>query len=52
MFIKRFISGGQLNAPWGIAKAPENFFGEGMSVSSDSPVYLVGNFWGWPYKCI
>ena len=37
---KRFISGGQLNAPWGIAKAPASFWG-------DEPIanrILVGNF--------
>jgi uncharacterized protein (TIGR03118 family) len=39
--VKRFISNGQLNAPWGIAKAPPGFWGEG---SSTSDVYLVGNF--------
>ncbi len=39
--VKRFISKGQLNAPWGIAKAPASFWGEG---SSTSDVYLVGNF--------
>lgn len=39
--MKRFISNGQLNAPWGIAKAPMGFWGEG---SSTSDVYLVGNF--------
>ena len=39
--VKRFISRGQLNAPWGIAKAPPGFWGEG---SSTSDVYLVGNF--------
>jgi uncharacterized protein (TIGR03118 family) len=41
-FVKRFISRGQLNAPWGIAKAPAGFWGEG----TDNPenVILVGNF--------
>ena len=40
-FSRRFISSGQLNAPWGIAKAPTGFWGEG---SSTSDVFLVGNF--------
>jgi len=40
-FVKRFISNGQLNAPWGIAKAPAGFWGEG---SENINVFLVGNF--------
>ena len=37
---RRFTSRGQLNAPWGVAKAPASFFGEeGMS-----NIILVGNF--------
>ena len=39
--VKRFISNGQLNAPWGIAKAPAGFWGEG---SNNTNVFLVGNF--------
>jgi len=39
--MRRFISRGQLNAPWGVAKAPAGFWGEG---SSTSDVFLVGNF--------
>ena len=39
--MRRFISRGQLNAPWGVAKAPVGFWGEG---SSTSDVFLVGNF--------
>ena len=39
--LRRFISRGQLNAPWGIAKAPLGFWGEG---NSNSDVYLIGNF--------
>jgi len=38
--VKRFVSRGQLNAPWGIAKAPGSFWG-------DEPIdgrILVGNF--------
>lgn len=42
-FVKRFISKGQLNAPWGIAQASAGFFGDG-SVSPNTPVTLVGNF--------
>ena len=40
IFYKRFASRGQLNAPWGVAKAPQNFF------NSDLPqnTILVGNF--------
>ena len=38
--IKRFVSKGQLNAPWGVAKAPASFWGDG----SISNVILVGNF--------
>jgi uncharacterized protein (TIGR03118 family) len=39
-FIKRFASRGQLNAPWGIAKAPDSFWGDGSMTN----VILVGNF--------
>jgi uncharacterized protein (TIGR03118 family) len=39
-FIKRFASRGQLNAPWGIAKAPDSFWGDGTMTN----VILVGNF--------
>lgn len=39
--VKRFLSNGQLNAPWGIAKAPQGFWGEG---SNNTNVFLVGNF--------
>jgi uncharacterized protein (TIGR03118 family) len=39
-FMSRFVSRGQLNAPWGIAKAPAAFWGDdGMPGS-----ILVGNF--------
>ena len=41
-FVSRFTSRGQLNAPWGIAKAPATFWGEGSSNPAD--VILVGNF--------
>ncbi len=40
-FINRFISQGQLNAPWGIAKAPAGFFG---SQPGNENIFLVGNF--------
>jgi len=39
-FVKRFVSNGQLNAPWGVALAPAGFWGNG----SDQNVILVGNF--------
>jgi len=38
--MKRFTSRGQLNAPWGIAKAPTGFWG-GANMSN---IILVGNF--------
>lgn len=38
-FIQRFVSNGQLNAPWGIAMAPAGF----LSPESQ-PVILIGNF--------
>jgi uncharacterized protein (TIGR03118 family) len=38
--VRRFVSGGQLNAPWGVAKAPMGFFD-----STDTQgMILVGNF--------
>jgi len=40
-FLKRFISQGQLNAPWGIAKAPLGFWGDG---TDNEDIFLVGNF--------
>ncbi len=40
-FIKRFISAGQLNAPWGITKAPAGFWGEDTDTQD---ILLVGNF--------
>lgn len=39
--MKRFISRGQLNAPWGVAKAPTGFWGEGSETTN---AILVGNF--------
>jgi uncharacterized protein (TIGR03118 family) len=41
-FVKRFISNGQLNSPWGIAKAPAGFYGS--QFGSIANTYLVGNF--------
>lgn len=40
-FVKRFVSNGQLNAPWGIAWAPAGFFGTDENAQ---PAILVGNF--------
>jgi uncharacterized protein (TIGR03118 family) len=36
--VKRFVSKGQLNAPWGVAMAPASFLG------SSEPAILIGNF--------
>ena len=41
-FIKRFLSRGDLNSPWGIAKAPTNFFGDDNK--DPEPKILIGNF--------
>lgn len=41
-FVKRFISNGELNSPWGIAKAPNSFFGADSTALSNT--ILVGNF--------
>ena len=41
-FVKRFVSNGQLNAPWGITKAPDSFFGSGAAGTNST--VLVGNF--------
>ena len=38
--VKRFASKGQLNAPWGVAKAPASFWGDGGA----SNIFLIGNF--------
>jgi uncharacterized protein (TIGR03118 family) len=40
-FVKRFVSRVQLNAPWGIAKAPEGFWGANSGIDG---VILIGNF--------
>jgi uncharacterized protein (TIGR03118 family) len=42
-FVKRFVSEGQLDAPWGIAKAPATFF-EDDGDDDHEDVLLVGNF--------
>jgi uncharacterized protein (TIGR03118 family) len=39
--VKRFISRGQLNAPWGVAKTRPGFFGDDADAQS---AILVGNF--------
>ena len=40
--VKRFVSAGQLNSPWGIAKAPSTFFGD--DADGDQGIILIGNF--------
>ena len=40
-FVKRFVTFGQLNAPWGVAKPPAGFWGDG---SNAQDVILIGNF--------
>lgn len=40
-FEKRFVSGGALNAPWGVAAAPPEFWGTDFDVAN---AVLVGNF--------
>jgi len=40
-FLRRFISQGQLNAPWGITKAPAGFWGDS---TDNKDIFLVGNF--------
>ena len=40
-FVKRFASGGKLNAPWGIVEAPAGFWGSGSQLTN---MILVGNF--------
>lgn len=53
-FVKRFASRGALNAPWGVAAAPDSFFvdtedadlmkGGGHDDELNGPVVLIGNF--------
>ena len=40
--VQRLVSGGQLNSPWGIAKAPSTFFGDDND--GDESIILIGNF--------
>src|SRR5207253_9081181 len=42
--IKRFASGGTLNAPWGIARVPKGFFKDDSKYSALKDAILVGNF--------
>ncbi|PSR56367.1 TIGR03118 family protein [Adhaeribacter arboris] len=42
--IKRFASGGTLNAPWGIARVPKGFFKDDAKYSDLKDAILVGNF--------
>ncbi len=41
--LKRFAAQGVLNAPWGIAKAPDSFF-DGMNMGTIHNALLIGNF--------
>jgi uncharacterized protein (TIGR03118 family) len=41
--VKRLVSAGQLNSPWGIAKAPAGFFGDEQDGDSQD-IILIGNF--------
>jgi uncharacterized protein (TIGR03118 family) len=43
MFVKRFATGGTLNAPWGVAMAPVSFYKDDDD-SDAGPAILVGNF--------
>jgi uncharacterized protein (TIGR03118 family) len=43
MFVKRFTTGGTLNAPWGVAMAPVSFYKDDED-SDAGPAILVGNF--------
>ena len=42
--VKRFISRGQLNSPWGIAMAPSTFFADGGDEEDGQNIILIGNF--------
>ena len=46
MLVKRFASGAQLDAPWGVAKAPATFFEDAEESGDDDnePAILIGNF--------
>jgi uncharacterized protein (TIGR03118 family) len=39
-FVKRFVTGGKLNAPWGVAQAPAGW----LKGAASSTVIVVGNF--------
>jgi len=39
-FVKRFVTFGQLNSPWGVAKPPAGFWGD----AGAQDVVLIGNF--------
>jgi uncharacterized protein (TIGR03118 family) len=41
-FVKRFVSFGQLDAPWGVALAPAGFWGSAGNTNQN--VILIGNF--------
>ena len=43
-FVKRFASGGALNAPWGVAQAPDAFWASDMDMPKIPNAILVGNF--------
>ena len=55
-FVRRFVTGGLLNSPWGLTKAPDHFFADtddsglenvlenGIHQSKHQPAILVGNF--------
>jgi uncharacterized protein (TIGR03118 family) len=43
-FVKRFASKGALNAPWGVAQAPAEFFDQDMEIPNTVNAILVGNF--------
>lgn len=43
IFVKRFASGGTLNAPWGVAMAPVSFYKDDDDEDA-GPAILVGNF--------
>jgi uncharacterized protein (TIGR03118 family) len=40
-FVKRFVTFGQLNSPWGVAKAPAGFWGD---PNATGDMILIGNF--------
>ncbi|HTM93107.1 MAG TPA: TIGR03118 family protein [Flavisolibacter sp.] len=44
-FVKRFATGGTLNAPWGVAMAPLSFLNDDENNGKgQGPVILIGNF--------